>query len=57
MIEGAFRDAGVPCHPLDAGRAVAVAEKQPGRDIEDALGQLRRLQARRPAARAARPDI
>ena len=54
VIEGALRDAGPLCHRLDAGRAEAVAEKQHRRDIEDAVGQLRRFETRRPAAVPAR---
>src|SRR5574341_1314247 len=56
MIEGALRDAGALGDGLDAGHAEAAAEKQPRCNIEDAVGELRRLQAGRPAAMTANAE-
>ena len=50
MVESAFRDAGAFGNLLNAGRAEPVLEKQPGCDIENAVGEPRRLVARRSAA-------
>ena len=53
MVEGALRDAGAPGHLLNTGGAETVPEKERRRDIEDPVRELRRLDARRPAAMAA----
>src|SRR5205085_10084984 len=52
MIEGALRHAGTLGDRFDTGRAEAVAEKQRRRDIENTVGEPRRLQPGRTAAMA-----